>query len=892
MTVGNRARGHGRAEFQRLDEDRRREKNWKRWGPYLSERQWGTVREDYSRDDTPWEYFPHDHARSRAYRWGEDGLFGWTDRECRLCFAVALWNGRDPLLKERLFGLTNHQGNHGEDVKECYFYLDGTPTHSYHKALYKYPQEPFPYARLVDENRRRSRTDPEFELLDTGVFDNDRYFDLFVEYAKAGPDDTLIRITAHNRGNETAVLHVLPTLWFRNSWSWGRMDEDSGWSPEIVRVDALTLEATHPKLGTMRLEMRPDSERQAPSILFTGNDTNAQRLFGCPNHAPYVKDAFHELIVEGKEETVSPDRRGTKAAFHHVSALPGSDSWTIDLRLRAAGTSSPADAFADFDAIFEARVREADEFYAEVLSDTTGDANPVARQALAGLLWSKQFYEYIVPEWLDGDPAQPAPPPERRNHPNARWVHLHSRDVLLMPDKWEFPWFAAWDHAFHLVAIADVDPELAKAQAILLLREWYMHPSGKLPAYEFRLDDVHPPVHAWACWRIYKMTARTGQRDQHFLERALQKLLLNFTWWVNREDDAGRNLFGGGFLGLDNVGLIDRSKPMPDGTLYTQADGTAWMAFYCLTMLAMSIELALHNPAYEDIASKFFEHFIAISDAINRFGGTGLWHEEDGFYYDAIQVGDRFEPIRARSMVGLVTLFAVEVLEDTVIERLPGFKKRMNWFLANRNDLAPLMSCAVRGRNGGAGRRLLAVASRERLERVLRYVFDESEFLSPYGVRSMSAAHRERPAILRTPCGDLLAEYAPGESREWDFGGNSNWRGPVWFPVNYLLVEALQRYHHFYGDTFTVELPTGSGRRVHLAQAARELGHRLIDLFLPDADGRRPVHGVERRFATDPHWQNLLLFYEYFHGDTGRGCGASHQTGWTALVAPLLRKLR
>jgi hypothetical protein len=877
------------AEVQRLDEDRRREKNWKRWGPYLAERQWGTVREDYSRDGTPWDYFPHDHARSRAYRWGEDGLFGWSDRECRLCFAIALWNGVDPILKERLFGLTNRQGNHGEDVKECYFYLDGTPTHSYHKALYKYPQREFPYARLLDENRRRTHAEREFELADTGIFDDDRYFDVFVEYAKNAPNDTLIQITVHNRGPAAAALHVLPSLWFRNSWSWGRIDEDSTGRPSIVTFDATTLQADHPTLGRMYLAAQLAPGAGAPPLLFTNNETNATRLFTAPNPSAWVKDAFHDFVVDGNEAAINPLASGTKAAFHYVVSVPAGGAVELQLRLYA-GTQPMAEPFDCFTSLVHARVREAEDFYAATLRRRGGETTTLARQAFAGLLWSKQFYEYVVPEWLEGDPAQPPPPPERAAHPNSRWPHLHCRDVLIVPDKWEFPWFAAWDHAFQLVTLAEVDPDLAKAQAILFLREWYMHPNGKLPAYEFALDAVNPPVHAWACWRIYKITARRGERDQLFLERALQKLLLNFTWWVNREDQDGRNLFAGGFLGLDNVGLFDRSRPPSPGITYAQADGTAWMAFYCLTMLGISLELALRNPAYEDIASKFFEHFVAIADAINGFGGSGLWHEEDGFYYDAIERGGVTEPVRARSMVGLVTLFGVEVLDDAVIDRLPGFKRRMNWFIENRPDLGRLIAYAMHGKNAGAGRRLLAIPSRARLARMLRYVFDEAEFLSPYGIRSMSAVHRDHPAMLRTGDGELRAVYTPGESSVADFGGNSNWRGPVWIPVNYLLIEALQRYHHFYGSGFTIEVPVGSGRMMTLGEAAAELSQRLVRLFLPDVRGNRPCHGGDARFATDPHWRDLILFYEYFHGDNGRGCGASHQTGWTALVARLLQK--
>ncbi len=876
------------AELNRLEQDRRREQNWKRWGPYLSNRQWGTVREDYSALGTPWEYFPHDHARSRVYRWGEDGLLGWCDRECRLCFAIALWNGRDPILKERLFGLTNHEGNHGEDVKESYFYLDGTPTHSYHKALYKYPHGEFPYAHLVDENRRRSRDDREYELLDTGIFDDNRYFDVFVEYAKASPDDVLIRVTAWNRGPDTAPLHLLPSLWFRNTWSWGRTDEDGHGRPIVRQLDAVTLRADHATLGCMHLSADGEGNGAA-SILFTENETNAVRLFDATSLPGPAKDAFHEFIVNGRRDVLASEPAGTKAAFHYVWDIPAGQRRTVALRLRAVEhTSSPP--FADFGATFERRRQEADDFYARVLRTSDRTAAAVGRQALAGLLWSKQFYEYIVPAWLDGDPTQPPPPPERRHRRNADWLHLYCRDVLPMPDKWEFPWFASWDHAFHLVTLAAIDPDLAKTQAILFLREWYMHRNGKLPAYEFALDDVNPPVHAWACWRIYKITGRPGRRDRLFLERALQKLLLNFTWWVNRVDDVGRNLFAGGFLGLDNAGVFDRSLPLPDGMTLAQADGTAWMAFFCLTMLAMSLELAQHNPAYEDVASKFFEHFVAIADAINNFGGHGLWDEEDGFYYDAVQIDDRVDVVRARSMVGLITLLGVEVLEDAAIDRLPGFKKRLDWFLEHRPDLGRLIAYAVCGKNHHAGRRLLAIPSQARLERVLRYVFDEREFLSPYGIRSMSAVHREQPVIFRTHSGVVTASYSPGESTTPDFGGNSNWRGPIWFPVNYLLIEALQRYHHFYGDSLTIEVPRGSGRFLTLTEAARDLSDRLRRLFLPDADGRRPCHGDDRRFADDAHWRDLILFYEYFHGDTGRGCGASHQTGWTALVARLLQK--
>lgn len=879
------------AEKQRLEEDARREKNWKRWGPYLPERQWGTVREDYSPDGRCWDYFPHDHARSRVYRWGEDGIFGWCDRECRLCFSLALWNGKDPILKERLFGLTNSEGNHGEDVKECYFYLDGTPTHSYQKALYKYPQAEFPYARLVEENRCRTIRDPEFKLVDTGIFDDNRYFDVFVEYAKGGPNDTLIRITAYNHGPDVAPLHLLPTVWFRNVWSWGRAGEDYLGKPRISRAGNALLVMEHATLGRFQLAAGSAGRRRLPSLLFTENETNFARLFGTSNPNPYLKDAFHEYVVAGRKDAINPEQYGTKAAAHYAMEVPAKGQVRVELRL-SSEDEAPVKAFGrEFEDIFDQRIRETDAFYAAVLkSRAAGEEARVARQAYAGLLWSKQFYEYVVKDWVTGDPSQPAPPESRKEGRNSTWTHLHCRDVLSVPDKWEFPWFAAWDHAFHMVTLAQVDPELAKHQLILFLREWYMHANGKIPAYEFALDDVNPPVHAWACWRVYKMSGRRGQRDRMFLERALQKLLINFTWWVNCKDPSGKNLFAGGFLGFDNIGLFDRSSPPMAGVTYAQADGTAWMAFYCLTLLAMALELAREDPAYEDVASKFFEHFVAIADAMNNFRGTGLWDEEDGFYYDGIDICGHSQRVRARSMVGLVPLFAVEILEDDVINRLSGFSKRMNWFLKNRPDLGQQIAYGIYGRNGGKGHRLLAIPSRERLERVLRYLFDEHEFLSPYGIRALSAIHREYPCVLRTNNGDLRVDYEPGESVDTLFGGNSNWRGPVWFPVNYLLVEALQRYHHFYGDTFRVEFPVGSGRMVNLSEAAAEIAHRLIRLFLPDGHGARPCHGSRKRFASDPHWRDLIVFSEYFHGDSGCGCGASHQTGWTALVARLLQK--
>ena len=874
------AAGKANAERQRLAEDARREKNWKRWGPYLSERQWGTVREDYSADATCWDYFPHDVARSRAYRWGEDGLLGICDREGRMCFALALWNGRDPILKERLFGLAGPDGNHGEDVKECYFYLDSTPTHSYMKALYKYPQVEFPYTRLAEENRRRNRKQPEFELLDTGIFDQDRYFDIFTEYAKADTDDILIRITVVNRGPEAATLHLLPTLWFRNTWSWGRSGEGYWTKPKLFRCDERRIAAEHASLGKLQLEFEAGAE-----VLFTENETNFERLFGLRNSTPYVKDSFHDYVIHGRQEVVNPNGAGTKAAVYYKLELPSGSEREVTLRLYSGQATTRVPN------LFEQRIREADEFYAELAAGSETSKN-ITRQAYAGLLWTKQFYHYAVADWLEGDPAQPAPPPSRWTGRNSDWTHVYNRDVISMPDNWEYPWYAAWDLAFHMVPFARLDPDFAKEQLVLILREWYMHPNGQIPAYEFALSDVNPPVHAWSCWRVYKMTGPRGGRDRLFLARVFQKLLINFTWWVNRKDVAGKHIFSGGFLGLDNIGVFDRSKPLPGGGLLEQADGTAWMAFFCATMLSMALELAQDDSAYEDIASKFFEHFVAIADAMNTLGGNGLWDEEDGFYYDQLHVGGADMPLRVRSMVGVIPLFAVEVLDQGLINLAPGFRKRMEWFLKNRRDLARQISYMEMGGHNQGEHRLLAIPSRRRLERVLRYVLDPNEFLSPYGIRSLSRIHRERPFVLHVDGEERRVDYEPGESTEPLFGGNSNWRGPVWFPTNYLLIEALERYHYFYGDTLRVECPTGSGKMMNLKQVANDLGRRLVGIFLPDAEGRSAWQGDMRVFRDNPHWRDLVWFFEYFHGDDGRGCGANHQTGWTALIARLLEDLR
>ncbi|MBI5169257.1 MAG: glucosidase [Candidatus Eisenbacteria bacterium] len=882
------------AETTRLQQDAERASNWKRWGPYLSERQWGTVREDYSADGDSWSYFPHDHARSRAYRWGEDGLLGISDREGRLCFALALWNGRDPILKERLFGVTGREGNHGEDVKEEYFYLDSSPTHSYLKALYKYPQAAFPYDALVAENRRRGKDQPEYELADTGVFAESRYFDVQAEYAKASPDDVLVRVTVTNRGPEAATVHVLPQLWFRNTWSWNRSGEAYPRRPRIEAVGERAMTAEHATLGRWRLDFEGEGGGDAaPELLFTENETNQQRLYRTPNRQPYVKDAFHEHVVRGVKDAVRSQRFGTKAAVHHVLALAPGESRVLRLRLTAEGEAKAEPFGEGFDTVFAARLAECDAFYAARIPAELGeDERRVARQAYAGLLWSKQFYFYVVKEWLEGDPALPPPPAGRAAGRNRDWTHLYNRDVISMPDKWEYPWYAAWDLAFHMLPFARVDVEFAKQQIVLFTREWYMHPNGQMPAYEWAFDDVNPPVHAWAAWRVYKMSGPKGRRDRLFLERVFQKLVINFTWWVNRKDLDGNHLFAGGFLGLDNVGVFDRSKPLPGGGRLEQADGTAWMAFYCGTMLSIALELASEDPAYEDLASKFFEHFVAIADAMNHFGGTGLWDEQDGFYYDRIHLGGKATPMRLRSAVGLIPLIAVEVLEQDVIERLPGFKKRLQWFVENRSDLAShiaYMDVDGDGRPDG-GHRLLAIPSRERLERVLRVLLDEREFLSPHGIRSMSRAHGERPFEFAVDGAVHRVAYSPAESTTELFGGNSNWRGPVWFPLNYLLLEALERYHHFYGDTLKVECPTGSNQWLDLRQVAAELSRRLTALFVAGADGRRAFAGGDERYASDPHWKDLLLFHEYFDGDHGRGAGASHQTGWTALVVQCLEK--
>jgi hypothetical protein len=874
-------------EELRLQEARERKAHWKRWGPYLSERAWGTVREDYSPGGTAWDYFPHDHARSRAYRWNEDGIAGISDRHGRVCFAIALWNERDPILKERLFGLTGNEGNHGEDVKECYFYLDSTPTHSYMKTLYKYPQAEFPYARLVEENRRRSRFEPEFELVDTGVFDDDRYFDVLVEYAKAAPEDILVRITCANRGPEAARLHLLPTLWFRNTWSWNGDATRPGLKaaadgPSVIEAE----EATYGKRWLVC--------EGSPDLLFTENDTNARRLFGASDGSPHVKDSINDHVVLGVKGAVNPARAGTKAAAHHVLELDPGEERVVKLRMTDRRPGDPtAELGARFDEAFSRRIAEADEFYAAVIPERLSpDARNVARQAYGGLLWSKQFYHYVVRDWLGGDPRQPQPPAGRERGRNREWGHAYNADVISMPDKWEYPWYAAWDLAFHCVPLAIVDPDFAKEQLTLLLREWYMHPNGQIPAYEWALGDVNPPVHAWAAWRVYKIEEkRRGKGDRRFLERVFHKLLLNFTWWVNRKDAEGMNIFQGGFLGLDNIGLFDRSAPLPTGGHLEQSDGTSWMAMYTLNLLAMAMELARSDPAYEDVASKFWEHFLHIAHAMNHRGGHAieLWDEADGFYYDVLHLpGGEHVPLKVRSMVGLIPLFAVETLEPEALDGLPGFQRRLEWHIANRPDLTRDVACM---RTEGTGkRRLLSVVNRDRLRRILAILLDEGEFLSPHGIRALSRVHKDNPYRFHVNGNEHRVEYEPAESSTGLFGGNSNWRGPIWFPVNYLLIESLQKFHHYLGDDFKVELPTGSGRMATLREVAAELSRRLSRIFLRDGEGRRPAHGGIEKFRTDPHWRDLVLFHEYFHGDNGAGIGASHQTGWTGLVAKLLEQ--
>jgi len=875
-------------EQNRLHEADQGVTRWRRWGPYLAERQWGTVREDYSPNGTAWEYLPHDHARSRAYRWGEDGIAGISDDRQRLCLSLALWNGRDPILKERMFGLTGNEGNHGEDVKECYYFLDSTPTHSYLKMLYKYPQAEFPYDRLVRENRRRGKDAPEFELIDTGVFDHNRYFDVFVEYAKADPEDILMRVTVHNRGPEAAEIHVIPQIWFRNTWAFELAGAKGVLQSGQASASWRLIDATLKGLGHRRLYCEG-----TPEVVFCDNETNRKRVFGIEGDAGFSKDGINDFIVGGDATRVNPELTGTKAAAVYRVAVAAGGAATFRLRLSNTALTRP---LAKFDAVFAERIAEADAFYANLQGRIDdGDARQVQRQALAGLLWSKQFYYYDVEQWLDGDPGQPSPPRERRHGRNATWRHLNNADVISMPDTWEYPWYAAWDLAFHCIPLAMVDPEFAKGQLVLLTREWYMHPSGQLPAYEWAFGDVNPPVHAWAAWRVFQIDRkqRGDQGDLAFLERVFHKLMLNFTWWVNRKDMEGHNIFEGGFLGLDNIGVFDRSAPLPTGGHIHQSDGTSWMAMYSLNLMRIALELALHNPVYEDIATKFFEHFLHIAEAMTNLAGEGLglWDEQDEFYYDVLHLpAGRREVLRVRSMVGLIPLLAVEVIEPELLERLPGFRERLEWMMKYKPNLAKLVS---RWCDPGRGeRRLLSLLRGHRMKALLRRMLDESEFLSPHGVRALSRVHLDHPYTLWCDGEPHTVRYAPGESDTSLFGGNSNWRGPVWFPLNFLLVEALQRFHHYYGDDFKIECPTGSGRYATLLEVADEIGDRLGRIFLRDTTGHRPVFGASEKFQNDPHFHDYPWFFEYFDGDSGRGVGASHQTGWTGLVAKLLQPRR
>ena len=876
------------AEKLRMAEDKAGRQNWRHWGPYVSERQWGTVREDYSPGGDAWEYLPHDHARSRAYRWGEDGIAGFSDDRQLLCLSLALWNGKDPILKERLFGLTNAEGNHGEDVKELYYYLDATPSHSYLKMLYKYPQAEFPYERLKEENQRRGEDQPEFELLDTGLFDEDRYFDVFVEYVKAAPEDILMRITVHNRGPETAKLSLLPQLCFRNIWSWTPNVRKPKLSAQNggVRIE-------HSQLGQFQLDC--DSN---PELLFCDNETNPRRLLEQPGAPGFFKDAFHEYVIAGNKAAVNPSPTGTKAGALYELNVTAGGSVTVRLRLAKVNGAKAGKPWAEFDTIFSQRLREADEFYGEFQEGLTdADARLVQRQAYAGLIWSKQFFRYDVEKWLEGDPTQPPPPPDRKHGRNSDWKHLNGAEVISMPDKWEYPWFAAWDLAFHCVAFAQIDPEFAKGQLVLLTREWYMHPNGQLPAYEWNFSDVNPPVHAWATFRVFQIDRRQRQEsdpkdpgDLVFLERVFQKLLLNFTWWVNRKDEQGRNIFQGGFLGLDNIGCFDRSQPLPDGGFISQADGTSWMAMYSLNLLRIAGELSLHNHVYEDIASKFFEHFLSIAGAINGVGenSLGLWDEADQFYYDHLNLPDGENlPLKVQSVVGLIPLLAVQTIEADALKHAPDFAGRMEWYLKHRPKLAALISnWCIPGRGN---RSLLSLLRGHRMKALLKRMLDESGFLSDFGVRAVSKFHEHQPFRFETGGQTYEVAYWPAESHNRLFGGNSNWRGPVWMPINFLLIESLQKFHYYYGDDFKVECPTGSGKFITLDEVANELGRRLTRLFLKGEDGQRPVLKYHPKLATDPHFKDYVLFHEYFHGDTGRGVGASHQTGWTGLVATLLR---
>jgi hypothetical protein len=865
-------------EYQRLQDDKDKKAYWRRWGPYLAERQWSTVREDYSPDGNAWDYFPHTQARSRAYRWGEDGLGGISDNHQRLCFAIALWNTHDPILKERLFGLTNAEGNHGEDVKEYYYYLDSTPTHSYMKFLYKYPQSKYPYELLRTRNARQSQKDPEVELIDTGIFDAEQYFDVFLEYAKQTDEDILIRIRIINHSNYPAPIHVIPQLWFRNTWSW----KINKIKPELSQITETCIQASHPTLGDRWLYYETPL-----ATLFTENETNNEHLFHVPNQSPYVKDAFHEFIIRGKRDAVNPHSIGTKTGLHFYFILQPQESKVIQLRLtNIPDLSAP---FKEFATLIDTRRSEADEFYTSFTTSMSQEHKQIQRQAFSGLLWTKQWYHYVIEEWLAGDEVGPQPPTQRCSGRNHDWIHLYTDDILSMPDKWEYPWFAAWDTAFHLIPLTMIDPDFAKRQLILLTREWYMHPNGQIPAYEWNFEDVNPPVHAWAAWRIYELENEIyGIKDRQFLERVFQKLLLNFTWWVNQKDKEGKNIFQGGFLGLDNIGVFDRSgshltEDFPFASL-DQADGTAWMSMYCLNMLRIALELAQTNPAYEDIASKFFEHFLYIANAMEH---VGLWNPEDQFYYDIIHQPDgKHWPVQIRSMVGLIPLFSVEVIDQSLLDKVPNFVRRMKWFMTNRPDLSNNVICQLDHRQ-----HIFSLVKLEHLASILHRLFDSSEFLSAHGIRSLSKHHLTHPFVLRMGKHRHIVTYEPAESTSGTFGGNSNWRGPIWFPVNFLLIEALQKFHEYLGDSYRIDFPSKSGHEMTLGETAIQLSRRLINLFMPDQEGNRPCYGDHTRFQTNPYWNRFLLFHEYFHGDTGKGLGACHQTGWTSLIASLIHQV-
>jgi hypothetical protein len=889
------------AEQKRLGENKLHDEPWHFWGPYLAERAWGTVREDYSANGDAWSYFPFDHARSRAYRWNEDGLGGISDHKGRLCFAFAFWNERDPFLKERLFGLTQPQGNHGEDVKEVYWYTDSTPAHSFMRMVYRYPQSRFPYEELIAQNGARSKTEGEFEIWDTSAFAENRFFDIEIDYAKADAHDILIRVSAKNCGPEPAPLHLLPTIWFRNTWSWGRDQGKPQLRKAAERSHIAVITASHPALGDYDLFC--DS---VDDLFFTENENNAERLWGIPNRTPFVKDSINDRVVHDKIHIVNPEQVGTKAAAYYKFNIPPQETISIRLRLTRGGSKTSTEAFADFDAIFRLRRAEADQFYLELGPKIlTEEHRAIQRQAFAGLLWNKQFYHYIVEQWLEGDPGQPAPPSERGSGRNHDWRHLYNDRVMSMPDKWEFPWYASWDLAFHCIPLALVDVQFAKTQLELIVREWYLHPNGKIPAYEWNFDDVNPPVLAWAAWRVYQIERKqTGKGDRAFLETIFHKMLIAFTWWVNRKDSEGNNIFQGGFLGLDNIGVFDRSTTFADGTRLEQSDATSWMGMFCLNLMRIAIELALENHVYENIATKFFEHFLGIAAAMNNLGGSGvgLWNEEDEFYYDVLHTpGGRYVPLKVRSVVGLLPLLAVETIQWQLIEALPGFKSRLEWYLEYRPDLASLVS---RWQEPGMKeRRLVAITRGHRMKCLLRRMLDPNEFLSDYGVRSVSRYHKDHPYVLTARGETRIVNYEPAESQTGIFGGNSNWRGPVWFPINYLLIESLQQFHHYYGDDFKVECPTGSGQFMHLKEVANELSNRLIKIWLRDQNGECAFAGAQERQSVVPssfanrqsnagaaRTSDRYLFHEYFHADTGAGLGASHQTGWTALVAKLIQQ--